>query len=275
MALPAEGETLTSRRGSYAVVRIVGQGAYGAVFEANGPFDQRFALKVLVPNNQSYAELVQQWQREAGRLLALRHPGVVYMHDAFESQHRFVIALEWCEMSLRDLMSRPLEAPVAIELTRQILAAVQYLHDNDLVHTDLHPGNVLLTDPDRLVVKIADFGIAQELHGRGVAWPGVVHHAIMAPEVVAGGYTSRQSDLYQIGLLLFWMITGEAPLDVRAPYPELLRQISDGIPRQRAEALGTPIGKVIARLLRRREAYRFASAREVWDELRALRSPVI
>jgi serine/threonine-protein kinase len=265
---PAPGDVITSMRGVYHVRALVGQGRYGTVYEALGPFDQRYALKLLVPANRHYAEVQGEWRREAERLLLLRHPGVIYLHDAFEANYLFYMAFEWCHGSLSDLLVEPLGPELAIELARQILAATQYLHDNDVVHDDLHSGNVLFTRTDRPIIKIADFGISKELRGRAKARPEVVHHAIMAPEVVSAGYTSRQSDIYQVGLLLFWMVAGKPPLDYNVPYNDLVRQVSDGLPRQRAEQLGTPLGAVIAKMLRRRDAYRYASAREVWEELR-------
>ncbi|HEU4409993.1 MAG TPA: protein kinase [Polyangiaceae bacterium] len=265
---PAPGDVISSMRGSYHVRAMVGQGRYGTVYEALGPFDQRYALKLLVPANRQYAEVQGEWRREAERLLLLRHPGVVYLYDAFEANYLFYMAFEWCTGSLSDLLVEPLGAELAIELTRQILAATQYLHDNDVVHDDLHSGNVLLTHADRPIIKIADFGISKELRGQAKARPDVVHHAIMAPEVVAAGYTSRQSDIYQVGLLMYWMVAGKPPLDYNVPYNDLVRQVSDGLPRQRAEQLGTPLGAVIAKMLRRRDAYRYSSARDVWEELR-------
>lgn len=265
---PAPGDVISSMRGNYHVRGLVGQGRYGSVYEVLGPFDQRYALKLLVPANRHYAEVQGEWRREAERLLLLRHPGVVYLYDAFESNYLFYMAFEWCTGSLSDLLVEPLGAELAIELTRQILAASQYLHDREVVHDDLHSGNVLLTHADRPIIKIADFGISKELRGQDKARPDVVHHAIMAPEVVSAGYTSRQSDIYQVGLLLYWMVAGKPPLDYDVPYNDLVRQVSDGLPRQRAEQLGTPLGAVIAKMLRRRDAYRYSSARDVWEELR-------
>jgi eukaryotic-like serine/threonine-protein kinase len=266
---PVEGEALASQRGTYTLGRVVGRGQYGAVYEARGPFDQRFAIKMLVPAQRPYAEVQAEWVRESQRLLLLRHPGVVYMHDAFEAQSLFYLALEWCPHTLKDLLAQgPLHSRLAVEVIRQVLAAVQYLHDNDIIHSDLHAGNVLLTRLDPPIVKLADFGIAQELGHSGVAIPNVVHHAIMAPEVVSAGYTSRQSDIYQVGLLLYLMVTGRSALDFGLPYPELVKQVSVGVARERAEKLNSPLGNVIAKMLRRREAYRYGSAHEVWDDLR-------
>lgn len=268
---PNCGDRITSSRGSYQILREVGQGAQGVVYEAIGPFDQRFALKLQIPAMRSYAEVYAQWRSEAQRLLLLRHPNVVYLHDAFEHDFLFYMALEWCPFTLKDLLREKLQPTQAIELVRQLLAATQYLHDNEIIHGDIHAGNVLLTDPRHLITKLADFGISQELQGQGFVRPSIVHHAIMAPEVAALGYSSRQSDLYQIGLLFYWMITGSPALDPSVSYNDLLHQVIDGIPRARAEALGTPIGQIIAKMLRRREAYRYASAHEVWQDLREVR----
>lgn len=267
---PAAGDVLPSPRGTYTVERAIGQGAYGAVYAAIGPFDQRYALKLLVPANRPYAEVQTEWAKETERLLRLRHPNVVYMHDAFEADFLFYMALEWCSCSLHDFLDSAIAPELSLELVRQILAAVQYLHDHDIVHGDLHPGNVLIVKGDRPTVKLADFGISQELHGSRAVRPDIVHHGIMAPEVAKAGYTSRQSDIYQVGLLLYWMFTGSPPIDYDVPYAELLRQVNEGVPRVRAEALGSPIGKVIAKMLRRREEFRYAGAREVWDDLKVL-----
>lgn len=268
---PQVGATLTSLRGEYIVQAIIGTGEFGAVYECVGPFDQVYAVKMIRPANRPYNEVHAEWQRELQRLMSLRHPNVVYIHDAFEQNHLFYLALERCEHPLSVMLGTPLQEGLVIELARQLLAAVQFLHDNDIVHDDLHPGNVLITSgTDRPVVKISDFGISQALRGAPAVRPNVVHHKIMAPEVVASGYTSKQSDLYQVGLLLYWMLTGVPAIPPGIPYPELVRQVQSGEPRKRANEIGTPLGDLIGRMLRRREAYRYTSAREVWADLREL-----
>ncbi len=268
---PVPGEELVSPRGNYRVEGILGQGEFGAVYLCSGPFDQIYAVKMMRPSNRPYAEVHAEWAKEVQRLLSLRHPNVVYIHDAFESGHLFYLALERCDHPLSAMLGTPMQEGLVLEMGRQILFAVQFLHDNEIVHDDIHAGNVLVTHAaDRPVVKLADFGISHELCGLSSVRPSVVHHAIMAPEILSSGRTSRQSDIYQVGLLLYWMLTGVSAIDMAAPYEELLRQVAEGEPRRRAELLGTPLGAVIAQMLRRREAYRYASAREVWADLRAL-----
>ncbi len=268
---PQLGTVLRSARGEYLVTSIIGAGEFGAVYEAVGPFDQIYAIKMMRPANRPYAEVQGEWMREVQRLLSLRHPNVVYIFDAFEQDFLFYLALERCDHPLADMLGIPMQEGLVIELARQLLAAVQFLHDNDVVHDDLHPGNVLIQDgKDRPLVKISDFGISTELRGMPAIRPNVVHHAIMAPEIIATGYTGKQSDIYQIGLLLYWMLAGESAVPQGVPYAELVRCVAEGVPRRRAEALGTPLAQLVARMLRRREQFRYGSAREVWADLRLL-----
>jgi len=267
---PQAGATLTSNRGNYTVQATIGAGEFGAVYEAVGPFDQVYALKMIRPANRPYADVHAEWAREVQRLMSLRHPNVVYIHDAFEQGYLFYLALEKCDHALTVMLGTPMQEGLVIELARQLLAAVQFLHDNDIVHDDLHPGNVLISHADRPIVKISDFGISHELRGAPAIRPNVVHHTIMAPEVVATGTTSKQSDLYQIGLLLYWMLTGTSAIPAGIAYRDLVRFVSDGEPRRQAEAVGTPLGALVAKMLRRREAHRYKSPREVWADLREL-----
>lgn len=267
---PQVGSTLKGQRGSYVVRDVIGSGEFGAVYDCIGPFDQIYALKMVRPSNRPYSEVQAEWSREQSRLFSLRHPNVVYIYDSFEQDHLFYLALERCDHALKDMLGTPMQEGLVLEMTRQLLAAVQFLHDNEVVHDDLHAGNVLITHTDRPTVKISDFGISNELRGMAAVRPNVVHHAIMAPEILATGYTSRQSDLYQVGLLIYWMLAGEPAIQMDVPYQELVRQVAEGEPRRRAEQLGTPFGDLIAKMLRRREAFRYASAREVWAELREL-----
>jgi hypothetical protein len=267
---PQVGGTLKGQRGSYVVRDVIGSGEFGAVYECIGPFDQIYALKMVRPSNRPYSEVQAEWAREQSRLFSLRHPNVVYIYDSFEQDHLFYLALERCDHALKAMLGTPMQEGLVLEMTRQLLAAVQFLHDNEVVHDDLHAGNVLITHTDRPTVKVSDFGISHELRGMTAVRPHVVHHAIMAPEILATGYTSRQSDLYQVGLLLYWMLTGEPAIQMEVPYQQLVQQVADGAPRLRAEQLGTPFGDLIAKMLRRREAFRYLSAREVWADLREL-----
>ncbi len=271
---PIPGTTLTSTRGTYVVGQLIGDGQYGSVYECIGPFDQPYAPKMLRPANKPYQVVKDEWSREMLRLESFRHPNIVYIHDAFEHNYLFYLALERCDTNLKALLGTPFLDHLLIELSRQLLMTLQYLHDSALVHSDLHGGNVLISQLDRApIVKLTDFGVAHQLDG-GTHWfrPQVANPKILTPELVTAGYTTTQSDLYQLGLLMFHMHTGQSALDEGPGMPSLTSQIAEGLPRQKAEALRTPVGQVVAKLLRRREGYRYQSAREVWEDLRQLQS---
>jgi serine/threonine protein kinase len=268
---PATGGAVRSPRGqAYLIGDQLGGGAFSAVFDCIGPFDQSFALKVFRPANRSYARVRADWLAEADRLYRLRHPNIVYVHDFFEAENLFFLVLERCDFTLERLLGAPLEDRLLVELSRQMLFAVQYLSDNEIIHNDLHAGNVMVVNPDRITVKLSDLGIAAELLGSSAVRPELVQHRIMAPEVAAGGYSTKQSDLYQLGLLMYAMHTGQYPIDFSVSHDDIIRQIREGIPRARAEALGTPIGTVISGMLRRHAQYRYTSPAQVWEDLRRL-----
>jgi len=268
---PIQGGVLTSSRGTYTIGALIGDGQYGSVYECSGPFDQPYALKMLRPANKPYQTVKDEWALEMKRLESFRHPNIVYIHDAFEENFLFYLALERCDTSLRLLLARYglLGPSMFVEISRQLLLTLQYLHDSGLVHSDLHAGNVLLTQVDRVpIVKLTDFGVAHQLEGTHWFRPQVANPKILTPELVTAGYTTRQSDLYQLGLLMYQMHEGRSLMEALTHPSDVTRYIADGTPRVLAEAITTPFGPVIAKLLRRRDAYRYQSAREVWDDLR-------
>lgn len=268
---PLPGGAVRSPRGaSYLLGDLLGEGSFGAVFDCLGPFDQRFALKLFHPGQRPHGEVRAEWLKEAERLHRLRHPNVVYVFDYFEAQGLFYLVLERCDHSLSDMLGTAFTDRLVVDLSRQILFALQYLSDSEIIHNDLHAGNILVQQGDQLTLKLSDLGIAEELWGQHAVRPQLVQHRIMAPELIAGGYTTKQSDLYQLGLLMYEMHTGEYPLDTTQGYAAMLQQIQEGVPRLKAEALGTPIGNIVSVLLRRNEQYRYTSPSQVWEELRKL-----
>lgn len=270
-AFPMSGGVVRSPRGfSYLLGNLLGDGAYGAVFECVGPFDQSFALKVFQPQNRPYEQVRGEWVSEAERLYRVRHPNIVYVFDYFEHQGLFYLVLERCDHSLESMLGRPFTDRLVVEVMRQLLFAIQYLADNEIVHNDLHAGNVLIVQGPNIICKLSDLGISQEMYGQYAVRPQVVHHRIMAPEVAAGGYTTKQSDLYQLGLLLYQMHTGETAIDFSQGYDAIVEQIRQGLPRAKAEALGTPLGKIASVMLRRTEQYRYTSPAQVWEDLQKL-----
>ncbi|HHH11561.1 MAG TPA: serine/threonine-protein kinase, partial [Sorangium sp.] len=198
---PTAGSQLSSTRGTYTVGKLIGDGQYGSVFECIGPFDQAYALKMFRPANRHYDTVKSEWYAEMKRLESYRHPNIIYIHDAFEQNSLFYIALERADVSLRSMLGTPFPDDVLIEYARQLLMALFYLHNNRLVHSDLHAGNVLVCQVNtHPIVKLTDFGVAHQLEGSHWYRPQVANPKILTPELITAGYTTRQSDLYQLGL---------------------------------------------------------------------------
>src|SRR5690606_36285921 len=122
---PQVGSTLKSARGSYFVRDVIGAGEFGAVYECIGPFDQIYAVKMVRPANRPYSEVHAEWAREVQRLFALRHPNVAYIYDSFTQDHLFFLALERCDHALKAMLGTPMQEGLVIEISRQLLAAVQ------------------------------------------------------------------------------------------------------------------------------------------------------
>jgi serine/threonine-protein kinase len=264
------GGTLVSPRGKlYLLGERLGDGSFGEVFDAIGPFDQACAVKVFRPREHQ-AAVRDQWLKEASRLYQLRHPHIVYVYDFFEVGALFFLVMERCDHTLEVMLRVPFTDRLVIEVMRQLLFAAQYLSDNEIIHNDIHAGNVLVVQSTSLIAKLSDLGIAQDLSGRAQVRPDLVQHRIMAPELAAGGYSTKQSDLYQLGLLMYHMHTAESAIDGSGGYAAMVQQIRDGVPRARADALGTPLGEIISVMLRRHEQYRYASPAQVWEDLRRL-----
>ena len=173
--IPVPGGSVRSPRGAtYLLGALMGEGSFGAVFDCIGPFDQPFALKMFRPGERPYSQVREEWQREAERLYRLRHPNVVYVFDYFESQGLFYLVLERCDHSLSDMLGRAFTDRLVVDLSRQILFALQYLSDSEIIHNDLHAGNILVQQGDELVLKLSDLGIAQELSGQRAVRPQLV-----------------------------------------------------------------------------------------------------
>src|SRR5580698_4677120 len=112
---PHAGTVLTSSRGTYVVRSVLGSGEFGAVYECIGPFDQVYAVKMVRPANGPYADVQAEWVRAVQRLMSLRHPNVVYIHDAFEENYLFFLALERCDHTLMEMLGTPMQEGLVIE----------------------------------------------------------------------------------------------------------------------------------------------------------------
>ena len=252
---------------SYRLGRQIGAGAFGVAHECEDRFGEHLVAKIIKPRGVTSSELRAEWEREVQLMQLLRHPYVVHITDAFEHDGRYYLIMERADYSLHELVDHRggLTADEVIETGRQLLSALHSIHLRQVVHRDLHVDNILMGRAyGRYVVKVTDFGISKlvdEEESRK-AYTDVGRSYYVAPELVRFQYTTIQSDIYQLGLVLYHAYTGSPAITVADG--EVSQAILSGVARQRAEAIGDPVGQWISVMLRRREEYRFHSALDAW-----------
>lgn len=264
---PRPGESITWNGMKYSIGVEIGQGYFGKVYDCSDEWGNELVAKVLVPRNQTYEDVREQWLEELKKLLHLRHPNITFVYAAFEYRHTFYLIMERCHSKLETLIPTvSKDENCLVYIARGILEGVDFIHDSNYVHKDIHPGNILIkitpSDPPWASIKISDLGISN-LEGnidfvntRLAAW-------MLPPEFLDSeqyGRVGKQTDIYHTGLLLLSLLLGYIPQFTH-------QEILDGKPRQIAESFPSRYGKVIAKALRRHVASRTQTALDFWREI--------
>lgn len=262
-----------SRLGDYELLGELGRGGMGIVYRARqASLDRIVALKLMHRELSEDREHAARFLREARVAASLRHPGIVAIYDLGRLDGVPFFTMELVDgSSLEGLLADgPVTPARAAELVMIVAQSVAHAHGHGVVHRDLKPSNVLLDLDGR--PKLADFGLARDLHGEGRTRPGFLigTPAHMAPEQAAGDTSGQPSvDVYGLGALLYHLLTGCAPHTAQS-LDSILRQIRDDTPlapRTLVADLPAPIEAIVLRCLAKRPADRYGSAREVAAEL--------
>lgn len=209
----------TKQLGRYELLGELGRGAMGVVYKARDPhIDRLVALKTITMRGQEPEE-EQEFRRrflnEAQAAGRLHHPGIVSVFDVGEDPETndpFIVLEYVAGEALNRILAREKKLPLprALQLAEEIASALDYAHEQGVVHRDIKPGNILITQDGH--PKIADFGIAKlnlahfTLPGRVLGTP-----AYMAPEQLSGEGADGRSDLFSLGVILYLMVTGHSP----------------------------------------------------------------
>ena len=242
------GDTL--QHGRYRIVRVIGQGGMGAVYEAyDNNLSNRVALKEALVRD---AALRQAFEREAKRLDRLRHIALPIVKDHFNEQGGQYLVMEYIEgQDLREMLKQrggPFPVAQVLAWADSLLDALAYLHEEGVIHRDIKPANIKLTPKEQII--LLDFGLAkggitrQTLVGRSI-YGYTLGYA--PPEQMEGQGTDERSDLYALGATLYALLTGQTPDDPlsRRKYmerglPDLLlpaNQVNPQVPPHVAQAL--------------------------------------
>lgn len=260
--------------GEYKIVRVLGRGGLGAVYEATHLISQRSdAMKVLLPEQTETPEMAERFRREIQLLATLDHPNISGLHNAFLFQNQLVMIMELVQgEDLRTYSRRSrIELPVLIGFASQVLEALQYAHSKGVVHRDIKPANIMVSPSG--VVKVLDFGIAitdrsTDLTAVGALIGSPTH---MSPEQIRGEKATPQSDIYSFGVTLYELIAGQPPIQGDSTY-ELMMAHMNTVPAPLSSLrpdIPFHLSNAIARALEKDPAHRFSTA---GDFLQALRS---
>ncbi|MEP6691053.1 MAG: protein kinase [Gemmatimonadaceae bacterium] len=270
----------------FYIIRLVGSGGMGVVYEAQDTrLPRSVAIKFLKSTLSKNTDALRRFKREARLASSLNHPNICTILDVEEGDGQSFIAMEL--LHGRSLKSR-LAAGVLplgeiLDVAGQVVDALAAAHDQDIIHRDIAPGNVFLTESG--LVKLLDFGLAkhfpaldgdeqstEDLTATGTV-AGTIHY--MAPEqLVEGTPVDYRCDLYAVGALLYQMASGARPFDI-SPRTALISAIQSQqhVPvRQMAPQRPAELERIIDRLLAKRPEDRYQSARALRADLDELRS---
>ncbi|HEY8087633.1 MAG TPA: serine/threonine-protein kinase [Polyangiaceae bacterium] len=274
--------------GAYEVVRPIGHGGMGTVYEGfHRMLARRVAIKVLSPNLALLGEgVVQERFLREGRAAAMvDHPNVVGVYDLGVEDGTPYLVMELVEgetLAKRILRARRLSVAETTELMLGVVSAVAELHEVGILHRDLKPANILLADgPAGVCPKIADFGVSRTTDGAGsLTESGVLLGTVayMAPEQAGACRTSTErSDQYSLGVVLYECLTGGKPFRGSSPF-DLVTEITRGVilpPSARNHDVPQELDEVVLRAMSREPEARFPSVRALGEALLPFAEPAI
>jgi len=241
--------------GDYQLVRKLGQGGMGAVYEATQVRLQRqVALKVL-PNELTVdPAFLERFYREARAAAALNHPNIIQVHDIAEDRGTHFFSMEYVDgESLQDRLKREDKLPTrdALEIVESVAKALRYAHRHSIIHRDIKPDNVMLSAEGH--VKLADLGLAKKLEddrsvtqtGAGMGTP-----YYMAPEQAESAKdVDHRADIYALGITLLHLLTGKRPFEGDSGYAIAIAHATKELPT--GEALGTRLPRGVEAVIRK------------------------
>jgi serine/threonine protein kinase len=265
--------------GRYDLVRVLGKGAMGIVYEGRDPnLDRHVAIKTVKVENlseEAAAEYEARFRTEARSAARLQHPNIVSVYDSDRDGDMAFLVMEYIQ---GDDLKHHLDKGVrysleqSLKMIRDLLSALDYAHRQGVVHRDIKPANLLIEPGGR--VKLTDFGVARmQDSGDATRTQGTMVGTLkyMSPEQVQGQKIDARADLFSVGVVLYQLLTDKRPFDGENDF-SIIHQIIGHTPPPPSSfnaRLPAAIDAVVARALAKDREQRFASAREFASALQS------
>ena len=273
-----EGRILGNR---YEIIEKVGNGGMATVYKATDLVLKRYvAVKILRDEFTTDEEFIKRFETEAQSAARLVHPNIVSIFDVGVDNGIYYIVMELIKgKTLKEIIVEergPLPWKWSVNVAIQIASALEMAHKNNIIHRDIKPHNIIITEDG--IAKVTDFGIAKAVSNSTITAFGTtigsVHY--FSPEHARGGYTDAKSDLYSLGVVMYEMVTGKVPFDADTPVSVALKHMQEEPvpPIEMNPHLPEAVNKIILKALKKDPMYRYQTATELLEDLRmALKNP--
>ena len=265
-----EGKIIGNR---YEVLEKIGIGGMATVYKAKDNILKRnVAVKVLRDEFTTDEEFIKRFNTEAQAAASLTHPNIVSIYDVGHEDNLYFIVMELIQgKTLKQIITEDGVLPWkwSINIAIQIASALEIAHKNNIVHRDIKPHNIIITEDG--VAKVTDFGIAKAVSNSTITAFGTtigsVHY--FSPEHARGGYTDAKSDIYSLGVVMYEMMTGRVPFDADTPVSIALKHMQEKPvePIKLNPSIPYAVNKIIMKAMQKEVALRYSSATEMLKDL--------
>ena len=273
-----DGRLLGNR---YELIEKIGNGGMATVYKAKDQVLNRFvAIKILRDEFTTDQEFIKRFEAEAQSAASITHPNIVSVYDVGNEGNLYYIVMELIQgKTLKEIIveeGAALPWKWSINIAIQIASALEVAHKNKIVHRDIKPHNIIITEDG--VAKVTDFGIAKAVSNSTITAFGTtigsVHY--FSPEHARGGFTDSKSDLYSLGVVMYEMLTGRVPFDADTPVSVALKHMQEEpkAPKELNDKIPSSVNEIILKAMRKDTNLRYQSATEMLIDLNnALKNP--
>ncbi|MDD7793745.1 Stk1 family PASTA domain-containing Ser/Thr kinase [Clostridium sp. 'White wine YQ'] len=262
----------------YELLEQIGEGGMSFVYKAIDKKLNRFvAVKILKKDFINNADIVEKFKKEATAIANLSDPNIVNVLDVGTQDQAHYIVMEYVKGSTLKEFIRDkgrLSYDLSINIAIQVARALDCAHKNNIIHRDIKPQNILVTEDG--TIKVTDFGIAKSTNSSTIINTsniiGSAHY--FSPEQAKGNYIDSRTDLYSLGVVIYEMVTGRLPFDADSPVSVALKHIQEDVvpPKNINSTIPDSLNKLILKAMEKAQIKRYQSAKELIGDLEKIKN---